>query len=105
MITYAVTVVVPVDHAEAWQSWMQTVHITDVMASGIWKEARLHRVITPAMEAHVTFVTQYRCESYADYERYRDEFAPQLQAHHNELFGDKASATRALFEEIACFSA
>lgn len=105
MILYSVSVVVPVDLADEWSSWMQTIHIPDVMATGIWKEARFSRVHEPVMDSHVTFQTQYLCSSYDDFDRYREEYAPALQAHHNELFGTRVMATRSVQEVVAEFTA
>lgn len=105
MILYSVSVVVPVDLADEWSQWMQSIHIPDVMATGIWKEARFTRVHEPVMDSHVTYTTSYLCASYADYERYRADFAPALQAHHNELFGTQVMASRSIQEVVADFSA
>lgn len=105
MILYAVSVVVPVDLADEWSHWMQSVHIPDVMATGIWKEARLTRVHEPAMDSHARFTTSYVCTSHDDFDRYRADFAPSLQAHHNELFGSKVMANRSVEEVLAEFTA
>jgi hypothetical protein len=104
MILYSVSVVVPVDLADEWSSWMQSIHIPDVMATGIWKEARFSRVHEPVLDSHVTFQTQYLCDSYDDFDRYRAEYAPALQAHHNELFGTQVMATRSVQEVVAEFT-
>ncbi|CAN5525818.1 hypothetical protein BH10BAC6_BH10BAC6_11160 [soil metagenome] len=104
MILYAVSVVVPVDLADEWSQWMQTIHIPDVMATRVWKEARFTRLHEPAMDSHVTYITSYMCESHREYDRYRSEFAAALQAHHNELFGSKVMASRSVQEVVAEFT-
>ncbi len=79
MIIYNVTINVDTDvHAE-WLRWMKETHIPDVMATGLFLDSRICRVLADD-EGGITYAVQYTCADMATYERYRDEHAPRLQA-------------------------
>lgn len=98
MILYNVTVSVDPEVHEDWLHWMKTKHIPDVLATGLFTENRLLRVLnTEAGEGH-TYSVQYVARSMEDYERYRDTFAPALQAEHTARYRDRFVAFRTLLE-------
>lgn len=101
MTTYRVTVTVPAELVDDWQSWMTTVHIADVLATGCFLSARLSVCREPAAEAAVVFVVDYQAATAADYDRYRSTYAAGLQAHHRERYGERVTAQRTLLETVA----
>ena len=99
MIIYNVTVSVDTEIAHDWLSWMRTKHIPDVMATGLFSEFRILKVVT-GENSGVTYAIQYTCESHEVLENYQTEFAPALQKEHIERYGDKAAAFRTVLEII-----
>ncbi len=99
MIIYNVTV--KVDHAVAaeWLAWMLEVHIPEVMNTGLFTENHVLKVLVEDMEG-LTYSIQYHCKSMADYEKYRDEFAPALQAETQKKYKERFVAFRTLLEVI-----
>jgi hypothetical protein len=97
MIIYNVTVSVDNEIADDWLHWMRTEHIPDVMATGMFIENRLLRVVT-GENSGVTFAVQYTCDSHEVLENYQTVFAPALQQHHIARYGDKAIAFRTVLE-------
>ncbi len=100
MILYNVTVKVLPEIEEDWLQWMKTVHIPDVMKTGIFKENKLCRLLHLDETDGVTFAVQYLCDDMASFERYQKEFAKALQHDHTERYKDKYVAFRTLMEVL-----
>lgn len=101
MIIYNVTINVDNSiHAE-WINWMRDKHLADVMATGLFVEYRILKLLNlQEDETGTTYAIQYKCKNREDYEHYQQAFAPALQAEGRTLFGDKFVAFRTLLEEI-----
>lgn len=99
MIIYNVTLNVDTDVAEKWLSWMKETHIPDVMRTGMFLDHRFCRVLAEE-EGGLTYAIQYTCRDMATYEKYRDEYAPALQAETAKAFGGKFVAFRTLLEVV-----
>jgi hypothetical protein len=78
---------------------MKQVHIPDVMATGLFLDSRIVRVLAEE-EGGVTYAVQYTCADMATYERYRDEHAPRLQAETEKRYGGRYAAFRTLLEVL-----
>ena len=98
MIIYSVTVTIETAIEPDWLDWMRRVHISDVLRTGCFGEARIYKVVEPASD-EPTYVIQYRCSSIAEYERYRTDFAPALQKEHSDRFSGRFRASRQILEE------
>jgi hypothetical protein len=104
MILYNVTVSIdPIIH-EDWIQWMKEVHIPEVIATGCFKEARLSR-IKGEEEGGMTFSVMYFSPHPSLYEKYQNEFAPELQKKHSEKYAGKFAAFRTILEVIEEFKA
>ena len=99
MIIYNVTVNVDVDVHEQWLVWMKHTHIPDVMATGLFLDNRLCRVLADD-EGGITYAIQYTCADMATYERYRAEHATRLQAETQKLYAGRFAAFRTLLEVL-----
>ena len=97
MILYNVTVNIDTDVEQEWLEWMKEIHIPEVMATGLFLESRMFRVLADD-DGGITYAVQYACADMAHYERYRDEHAPRLQAKTQERYGGKFAAFRTLLE-------
>ncbi len=100
MIIYSVTVIIEPAAEQEWLAWMQRVHVPDVLRTGCFSECRIGRALeSPSNEP--AYVLQYRCESLAEYHRYRDNFAAALQKDHTDRYAGRFRASRQLLEQIA----
>lgn len=99
MIIYNVTVNIDHDAHDAWVAWMQEEHIPEVMATGLFVESRMYKVLAEDVGG-ITYAIQYTAPDMAHYERYRDEHAPRLQAETQKHFGGKFAAFRTLLERV-----
>lgn len=98
MILYNVTVNVNEDIAGEWLHWMTDKHIPDVMATGLFKDYKIYKIISD--DEGSTFSVQYFLNSMEDYETYKKNFAPALQSEHSEKFKDKFVAFRTIMESV-----
>jgi hypothetical protein len=101
MINYSVFVALPAEIAEEWCRWMLDIHIPDVMKTGMFTGFTFFKNLAHDTPGEVEFCTQYTAENLEKYERYKTEFAPELQRHHTEKFGTIARARRAVLEKLA----
>jgi len=99
MIIYNVTISVDSDIHVQWRAWMERTHIPQVMATGLFLDNRLCRVLADD-EGGVTYAVQYTCADMVTYERYRDEHAPRLQAESQKMYAGKFAAFRTLLEVL-----
>lgn len=100
MIQYIVSVSVPNDRAVEWETWMKEKHIDDVMATDKFISAQFSRIHSPESDTHTGFSTQYTAKNMDEYNDYRLNFAPALQADHSAIFGTSVTASRVVLEEI-----
>lgn len=99
MYIYNVTVTIEADILDEWLRWMKTVHVPDVMATGLFMENKICKLITDDA-SETTYAVQYTFRSMNDIEKYQKEFAPKLQQEHKEKFKDKFAAFRTILEII-----
>lgn len=99
MILYNVTINVDDSVAEEWLDWMKTVHIPDVMATGMFVENRICR-IEAFEEGGKSYAIQYLAPSREHYDRYQAEFAEKLQEDHTKRYQGKFAAFRTILDVI-----
>jgi len=101
MIVYSVTVNVEEEINLDWLSWMKNKHIPDVMATGIFTEYRILKVLSRNDgEEGSSYNIQYSCPSMADLHQYQALHAPRLQKEHNDRYENKFVAFRTLLEKV-----
>ncbi len=99
MILYNVTTILEEDVHEKWLTWMVNTHIPQVMATGKFVSNRVLKVLDSPNEG-ITYCSQYIAENLADFEDYKQNYAPALQADLAEKFEGKFVAFRSLMEYI-----
>jgi hypothetical protein len=99
MIVYNVTVNIDAEVQAEWLHWMKEVHIPEVMATGLFLESRMLRVLADD-EGGITYAVQYTAADMDHYERYRDGHAARLQADAQKQYGGRFAAFRTLLEVV-----
>lgn len=99
MILYNVTVNIDSDVRDEWLKWMKEVHIPDLLATGMFVECKLARILAEE-EGGMTYSVQYFARSMDDYDRYNREYAPKLQAEHDKIFSGKYVSFRTLLHVV-----
>jgi hypothetical protein len=102
MILYNVTVAIDPTIEMEWLSWMRTIHIPDVMATGCFTESRISKVQTDE-EENSSYAITYLCSSKDLLDKYRTQFAPKLQKEHSEKFQGHFASFRTLLDVIEEF--
>jgi hypothetical protein len=100
MIIYNVTI--NIDHSvyEKWLLWMQNKHISDVLATGLFNNARFVKVLVDG-DTGFTYSVQFFTDSHDKLNNYYKNHAPRLRHEGFELFGDKMIAFRTELEVLS----
>ncbi|MFI5220285.1 MAG: DUF4286 family protein [Bacteroidia bacterium] len=100
MFIYNITININNSVHDEWLEWMKTIHIPDVMSTGMFIENRIYKVLADEDTSGTTYSVQYVCKDLSDYEKYCQQFAPDLQEAHAKKYKDKFVAFRTLLEVI-----
>ena len=103
MIIYNVTINVDESIHSAWLKWMQNKHINDVLATGLFTNAKMVRVVVEEEMGGTTYAVQYFTDSRAKLEDYYQNHAPRLRQEGLHLFADKKLAFRTELEVMGEF--
>ena len=103
MIIYNVTINVDDSIHHDWLKWMQNKHINDVLATGLFTNAKMVKVLVEEEMGGNTYAVQYFTDSRAKLEDYYQNHAPRLRQEGLQLFADKMLAFRTELEVMAEF--
>lgn len=99
MILYNVTVKIDSEIHEDWLNWMRAVHIPEVMATEMFTDYKICRILQEETDG-VTYAIQYFCTDLQVFQQYQLQFVPRLQAEHTQRYHNKYVAFRTLMEVI-----
>ena len=101
MILYRVTCLVDDSIREEWLSWMKTVHIPEVMATGKFVSYSMYK-IDPHQEGDsgTSYSIQYLLESRELLADYGANHAPALKAKTAARYGNSVIAFRTILEQV-----
>lgn len=100
MILYNVTINIDSSVHDEWLEWMKSTHIPEVLATGLFTDNKIFRIITGEDEDGITYSIQYFLNNMDDYEKYQNEFSGKLQEEHSGKFRDKFVAFRTIMEKV-----
>lgn len=100
MILYNVTINIDKDVEAEWLSWMKTSHIPKVMATGMFLNYKMYRLLGEIENAGATYSVQYFTDNMQKVENYLEEYAPDLVKEHKERYQHKHVAFRTLLEQV-----
>lgn len=96
MLTYEVKIVIEEAFEKEWLHWMKTVHVPDVIATGI----PLSYQILKVRDADFTYVFHYHFANQEAFDSYRRDHSGALQADTTEKYGGKFKAERQFYDWI-----
>ncbi len=99
MILYSVTVNIDKDIEKEWLDWMKSIHIPDVLKTGMFVECKMYRILGEVDDG-ITYSFQYFANSIADIDKYLQEHAPRLMQDHNERYKNKYVSHRTVLESV-----
>lgn len=100
MIIYNVTIKVADAIAKEWLSWMQTVHIPDVVNTGCFTHAVVLRLLEVDDTEGPTYAIQYHAESKALYNKYIEQYGPEMRQKVFDKWGDQFIAFRSVMQVV-----
>jgi len=101
MILYNVTVNINKESEADWLQWMTTVHIPEVLATEMFMENKIFKLISPPEENQgTTYSIQYFASSLQKLDDYLENYAPGLIQKHAEKYRDKFVAFRTVLESV-----
>ncbi len=100
---YIVYCIVDEDISQDWETWMEETHIPEVLETGCFSSCAMTRDEDADTESARGFRMIYRLPSLRAFEQYQSEFAPGLQADHNERYAGQVSARRDVLPVVAVF--
>ena len=96
MITYQVKINIDPTVEEEWLKWMKTVHVPDVIATGL---VRSFQILQPESVDQI-YVFHYQFDSKADFEIYKKDFAPELKEDVIKRYPDLFTGEREIYHWI-----
>jgi hypothetical protein len=102
MIIYNVTLNIENSVADDFLEWMKTIHIPDVMATGLFISYKILKLLNDEEDnGGTTFAMQYYMENLDKYEHYQLFHATRLQNETRMRYEGKYVAFRTLLEVIS----
>lgn len=98
MILYNVTISIDKGIEKEWLQWMKSIHILDVLNTGMFKTAKVFRLLNVEDEG-ATYSIQYFADTMNHVLEYQEKYAAGLQQEHTARYKDKFVAFRSLLEE------
>ena len=101
MYIYNVTINIEEAVHDQWLTWMQDIHIPEVLETGKFIQARMCRVLVEEEMGGLTYSIQYFAKNKETLNAYYQEDAPRLRQALITLFADKFVAFRTELEVIS----
>ncbi|MCF6402022.1 DUF4286 family protein [Chitinophaga filiformis] len=89
MIIYNVTTKVTHFINDRWLQWMKEEHIPAIMATGLFHDYRICRLLEQDDQDGPTYSAQYFTDTLENYQTYLEEHAPALRKASYDLFGNQ----------------
>ena len=102
MLIYNVTIMVADAIEKDWLNWMKTVHIPDVMNTGLFTENHFCKITFPTEgeEGYTKYAIQYWMEGQTQFDDYQEHHAKKLQAEHTKRYHNQFMAIRSILETV-----
>jgi hypothetical protein len=100
MFIYNVTTRVDNSIKNEWLTWVQEVHIPEIINTGCFTEATVLRLLETDDSDGPTYAVQYRTESKAKYNLYVEKFASTMRQKVFEKWSDNIIAFNSLLQVI-----
>ncbi|MBO9152750.1 DUF4286 family protein [Chitinophaga sp. GCM10012297] len=100
MIIYNVTTKVSTLIKDRWVEWMKQEHIPEIIATGLFHDYRMCRLLEQDDSDGPTFTVQYFTDTLENYYTYLQEYAPALRQQAFDTFGDQFVAFRTVMQVV-----
>ena len=100
MLIYNVTIKVSPTIHESWLEWMKKEHIPEIMATGLFHDYRICRLLDQDDSEGPTYAVQYFTDTLENYHTYLQEHAGLLRQKSLDAFGDRFVAFRTVMQVV-----
>jgi hypothetical protein len=100
MYLYNVTIGIDKASEDEWLDYMRNTYIPDVMATGMFSQARMYKILHDNEDDTTSYSIQYLTTSIEKVQRFLEEFGPRIINAHRERFRDRHVAFMTLLEEV-----
>lgn len=100
MIIYNVTVKTDWSIHDEWLQWMQQEHIPEILATHMFFDYKIMRLLNIDDSEGPTYAIQYHAHNKEDYDRYITQYAPALQEKGLRKWGNRYIAFRSLMQIV-----
>jgi hypothetical protein len=100
MLLYNITIGIDAEIEQEWIAWIKENHIPYVMATGLFIESKMYKVLHDQEDGTISYSIQYFAKSINEVTQYLEIFAPALIEQHRKKFMNRHVAFQTLLEEI-----
>ena len=100
MILYNITVGLEPGVEDDWLKYMQAEYIPSVMATSLFMENRLFRLLNAPEDSGPTFAIQFLATGLEKVDEYLEKYAPKIVSAHNERYKHQHVAFMTMLESI-----
>ncbi len=100
MIIFNVTIKVSALIKDRWLEWMKQEHIPEIMATGLFHDYRICRLLEQDDSEGPTYAIQYFTDTLENYYTYIQEHAPLFRQKTFDAFGDQFIAFRTVMQVV-----
>ena len=100
MFVYNTTVKVDNEIVQEWLQWQKEVHIPGIMATNLFSDNKILKLLEHDDSNSSTYILQYFTETKENYNRYINEYAPDFLGKTLEKWGNNFVDFRTLMETV-----
>jgi len=100
MYVYNVTIGIDKSAEEEWLAYMRETYIPQVMATGMFTDARMFRILHDNEDNTTSYSVQYLASSIERVQQYLEQHSPEIIEAHRTKFRNRHVAFMTLLEEI-----
>ena len=100
MFIYNITIKVDNEIVQQWLQWQREVHIPEIMATNLFDDNKIFKLLEHDDNNSSTYVLQYFTETKENYNSYINEYAPALREKALERWGNNFIAFRTLMQIV-----
>jgi Domain of unknown function (DUF4286) len=100
MIIYNLTIKIDNNIHSLWLDWMKKTYIPEMLATGIFHDYRLCRLLEQDDSEGPTYTAQFFCDSMENYTTFMQEHATDFYQKAKLLFGDKIVSFQTVMQPV-----
>jgi hypothetical protein len=100
MFVYNITIRINNEIVKQWLKWQKEVHIPEIMATNLFNDNKVFKLLEHDDPGGSTYVLQYFFDTKEKYERYINEYDVSLRKKALEKWGNNFIAFRTLMQTV-----